>query len=146
MSDRTELHKLQSMLKLTYIALIIPTAFSALFALGVLKISGPQEHLSSDVVMTWSVVAFSLNLVGFLVQMVRLKPECVATSKRPHLAVMSAFVVSWATFELSALIGATLTYLGSEENVSALTLLALLALLAHPPTEGKLKRALSMQR
>lgn len=144
MSERTELHKLQSVLKLIYIALMISSLVYTVvgYTFAHKDLPTPDEGLT----MTLLIVAFGAVFLGNMLLFTLLKPARIQRAPQPHQATFIAFIAGWVLFDVPALMGLVLTFFGEPSYQLSLFALSLLSLLSYPPTEGKLKRALSVGR
>ena len=144
MSERTELHKLQSVLKLIYIALMISSLVYMVvgYTFAHKDLPTPDEGLT----MTLLIGAFGAVFIGNVLLFTLLKPERIQRASNPHQSALIAFFVGWVLFNTPALLGFVLTFFGDPSYQLPLTALSLLSLLSYPPSEGKLKRALSVGR
>lgn len=149
MRDNKSLNQVLMPLRLIYFALM-----SSLLMYGLVsaKVQGEVQALAEEMIITLQVCSFGLLVLGVLLfrkffgksKHTRTQSgevQTLTTALRQQ--IFTKYIIVWAIFEGSAVMGLVLSVLSRDPNYYwTQGGLALLAFLAHPPTRGHISSSL----
>lgn len=139
--------RVQQRLKPIYLGMLISLVLYSLVATMMAQNTPSElalETTTEQISVLYSSLAFSVCLLGMILNYILLKPRKIAQSRDPERAIQTVFMMTWACFNIATILGLVMVILSKNlEHYWSLFALSSLSMLSHPPNEGKIKRALN---